>query len=153
MVRFRNVIAALIAFVLLPDVHALPPSPAFSGNWVEVQPKSGPPMRLKLSQTGNQVEVWLSYRETFSDHPVGVAAVANDTATWTAPQSCAPQFRSAGYDYDHPGAYTVTLSWAQPANGEPPGSVLRWTQDVQWFAPCGGHPIGVERIRKALRRR
>jgi hypothetical protein len=153
MVCLRDSIAALIAFALLPAGYALPQSPAFSGVWMEGQPKSGPPMRLKLSQTGNQVEVWLSYRESFSHRPIGVATIEDGAATWTAPTSCAPQFRSAGYDYDNPAAYTVTLSWAKLASGAPLGSVLIWTQDVRWFAPCGGHPIGVERIRKVLDRR
>lgn len=109
-------------------------------------------MRIKLSQTGPQVQVWLSYRDSFGERAFGVGAVENDAATWTGPQSCAPRFRSAGYDYDQPSVITFTLSWGQPADDAPLGSVLVYTQETQWNAPCGGHQVGLERIQKVLTR-
>jgi hypothetical protein len=107
-------------------------------------------MRLKLSQTGSQVQVWVTYRDSFSDRVSAIGALENDTVTWTGPQGCVARFRSPGYDYSNPGQYTVTLSLRHPADGAQPGPVLLYTQDTQWNAPCGGHPIGTERLQRVL---
>jgi hypothetical protein len=162
MTRFQNAIATLLAFALLSDSPALlaqqrvtsAPQPlSFSGLWVELRPDSGPPMRLKLTQAGSQVQVRLSYRESFTDRVFGVATIENDRATWTGPQSCIDRFRSPGYNYDNPGANTFTLSLGKPIDAAHPGPSLLYIQEVQWNAPCGGHPIGTERIRKILTRK
>jgi hypothetical protein len=162
MTRFQNAIATLLAFALLSDspavlaqqrVSAAPQPPSFSGLWVELRPDSGPPMRLKLTQAGSQVQVRLSYRDSFPDRVFRVATIENDRATWTGPQSCVAQFRSPGYNYDNPGANTFTLSLGKPIDGGQTEPLLLYIQDVQWNAPCGGHPIGTERIRKILTRK
>jgi hypothetical protein len=161
MTRFQSAVATLLALLLSNSPALLaqqlaasaPQSPSFSGLWIELRQDSGPPMRLKLTQGGAQVQVWLSYRDSFSDRVFGVATIENDRATWTGPQSCAVQFRSPGYNYDHPGVNTFTLSLGKPIDGVQPGPSLLYIQDVQWSAPCGGHPIGTERIRKILTRK
>lgn len=109
-------------------------------------------MRLKLDQAGPQVQVWISYRDSFGDRPFGLAAVQNNAAIWTGPQTCAPRFRSSGYDYSKPSRITVTLSWIQAADRVAADPPLLWTQDTEWNAPCGGHLIGTERIQKVLAR-
>jgi hypothetical protein len=162
MTRFQNAIATLLAFALLSGspaalaqqrVSSAPQPAGFSGLWVELRPDNGPPMRLKVTQAGSQVQVRLSYRDTFPDRVFGVATIENDRATWTGPMSCAVQFRSPGYNYDNPGVDTVTLSLGKPIDGGQPGPSLLYIQDLQWNAPCGGHPIGTERIRKILTRK
>lgn len=157
----QNAIAALLVFAVLSDTPALlaqqrvssaPQSSSFSGVWVELRPASGPAMRLKLTQTGSQVQVRLSYRDSFPDRAFAVAAIENDKVTWTAAMSCAVQFRSTGYNYDNPGIYTVTLSLGKPIVVGDPRPSLLYIQEFQWNAPCGGHPIGTERIQKILTR-
>jgi hypothetical protein len=157
----QNAIAALLVFAVLSDTPALlaqqrissePQSPSFSGIWVELRPASGPAMRLRLTQTRSQVQVRLSYRDSFPDRVFGVATLEDDRATWTAPMSCAVQFRSLGYNYDNPGIDTVALSLGKPIVVGDLRPSLLYIQEFQWNAPCGGHPIGTERIQKILTR-
>ncbi len=150
MIRFQNAMA-LLAFALLSETLGSA-TPNFSGLWVEVRPASGPPMRLKLTQAGSRVQVYLSYRDSFSAAVVDEAIIEDDRAVWTMRQSCVVQFRSPGYNYDNPGKNTFTLSLGQSIDGQP-GPVLYYIQETQWNAPCGGHPIGIERIRKVLIRK
>jgi hypothetical protein len=148
--RFGLLLIAGLACCTLA-VSARQAAPDFSGVWMETNPQSGPPMRLKLNQNGSQLEVRMSYTGTFGDQPFGVATIYNNnTATWSAPQGCAPRFRTAGYDYSNPGVNTFTLVLRRSMNSGIPTWVIRYSQDVVWNAPCGGHPVGTERIRKML---
>jgi hypothetical protein len=92
--------------------------PTYSGTWVEMRPQTGPAMRLSLTQRGSQVEVRISYSGTFSVKVFGVASIqSNNSATWTAPESCATKFRKPGYSYDNPGETLFSLSLGEPIDG------------------------------------
>jgi hypothetical protein len=150
MIRFRSAMA-LLAFALLSETLGSA-TPNFSGLWVEVRPASGPFMRLRLTQAGSRVRVQASYRDSFSAGVFGDATIEDDRAIWTIPQSYVVQFRSPGYNYDDPGKNIFTLSLGQPIDGQL-GPALYYIQETQWNARCGGHPIGIERIRKVLIRK
>jgi hypothetical protein len=141
-------IVALMSFAAA--VCARQSSSAFAGVWMETRPQSGPPMRLKLTENGSQLEVRMSYTGTFGDQVFGVATIYNNMATWSSPQGCAPRFRTAGYDYSNPGVNTFTLVLKRSMDSGIPTWVLHYKQTVQWNAPCGGHPVGTELIRKVL---
>jgi hypothetical protein len=131
-------------------VRPEPPLANYSGLWLEIRPVSGPPMNLKLTQNGSQVTVQLSYNGTFGDDVFGIATINNDRATWTVPQPCAPQFRTAGYNYDNPGINLCSIALRQGFKDGQPARMLVYEQDVRWNVPCGGNPIGTQRIRKTL---
>jgi hypothetical protein len=141
-------IAALTSYTIA--VSARQAGPGFSGLWMETNPQSGPPMRLKLTQNGSQLEVRMSYNGNFDGPPFGLATIYNNMATWSLPQGCAPRFRTAGYDYTNPGVNTFTIVLRQSVNSGIQTWVIRYSQDIQWNAPCGGHAVGTERIRKVL---
>jgi hypothetical protein len=88
--------------------------PDFAGVWVEIKPASGPPARLKVTQSGSRLQIWLSYFEGFPDPPWGVAQIEKGSAIFARPQACNPPFRWDGYNYDNPGLNTFTLSLRQP---------------------------------------
>jgi hypothetical protein len=151
MLRFRFGFAPLIALFVFSNAQTIsarqgitstPPLAGFSGDWVETKLASGPPMRLRFSQNGSQVTVWLTYSETFSDRVFGMATIKNGVATWAAKQTCAEQFQSPGFDYSNAGRNTFALSFVQPEGQT--GPVLVFTQVTEWNAPCGGHKIGTE---------
>jgi len=151
MIRFRPAPFCLIALLQFSNAQALSSQQVitsatlptgFSGVWTETKPTNGPPMRIKFTQNGSQLMVWLSYSNSFSERPFGTATIKNGIATWAAPQSCVERFRSPNYRYDKPGINTFALSFLQ-ADGQP-GPVLVYTQVTQWNVPCGGHPVGTE---------
>jgi hypothetical protein len=157
MLRLRLALVALFALLLFPEAQTLraqpginsaPPPPVFSGVWTETRPAKGRPMRIKLSQDGAQVMVWLSYSDSFSGRVFGAATVRNGVATWAAPQGCVERFQSPGYNYDNPGLNTFTLSFLA-ANGQL-RPVLVYTQVTLWNVPCGNHRIGTEGVQKVL---
>lgn len=125
--------------------------PDFSGIWIEVSQHSGPAMRLRLDQSGSRVEVRITANEQFPDKVFGVATIENGTAIWSGPQSCVGRFQSPGYSYDDPSVNRFKLSLSPAAPGEEP--LLVFVEETQWKAPCGGHPIGVERIERTFKRR
>jgi hypothetical protein len=157
MLHFRFAFAPLTALLLFSNaqtisarqsISATPPLSGFSGDWTETkQAASGPPMRLRLSQSGTQLTVWQTYTDTFSD-PVATATITNGVATWAKRQSCAERFQSLGFDYSNAGRNTYSLSFVQ-AEGQP-RPVLVYTQVTEWNAPCGGHKIGTEGQQKLL---
>lgn len=112
-------------------------TPNFAGTWVEVDPSNGtPPTRLQITQFGSLV--------TFNNQQ---ATIVNGAASVSHPMSCAPQFRTAGFNYDGPGlagpsTFTVRLV----------GSQLLYDMQWNWSAPCGGHPIGLEQKQVRLQR-
>ena len=118
----------------------------FGGRWLEEHPQSGPPMRLRLIPNDNQVAVHLSYTDTFSDDIFGTAIIRGNLASWSAPQSCAPQFQSPGYNYNNPGANFFSMT----IRNDDGRRMLIYTQITRWNAPCGGNPIGTQRIQKTL---
>jgi len=157
MFSFRLAIVSLIAPLVFSGAKTLSahqgisstePPTGFSGVWIETKPTSGPPMRMKFAQNGSKLMVWLSYSDSFSDHPFGMATVKDGLATCAVRQSCAERFQSPGYNYDHPGMNTFAVSFLQ-ADGQT-GPVLVYTQVAQWNVPCGGHPIGTEGRQKLL---
>jgi hypothetical protein len=122
----------------------------YSGIWQETNAQSGTPMRAKLEQNNNQVNVWLSYTDIFADRVDGVATIGGNRATWAIPQGCAPRFQTAGYNYDNPGTnlFVLVIRPASPGGGT--ARTLIYRQETTWNSPCGGHPIGTERIQKTL---
>jgi len=133
----------LAAYILIPTGANKKHLPDFSGVWVETNPEKGPPMRLDLRANGSQLTVRISYTEQFG----GVIAqpiVENETAVWRTPQGCAAQFQKPGYNYSKPGENMFTLGLR--------GSLLIYEQQTTWIVPCDGHPAGVEKTTKTLRR-
>jgi hypothetical protein len=127
--------------------------PDFSGVWVETQPNGISPLHLELIHSGSRVQVRISRYDYFPDHVFGVATVENGTASWSAPQGCAAQFRWPGYKYDNPGVNIYTLSLRQPTEPGESGPLLVYVQETHWNAPCANnHSIGTERTQKILRR-
>jgi TPR repeat protein len=106
------------------------PGPNFAGTWFEINPKdSAKPRRLVLQQNGAQV--------TFAGFQL---TINQGVATWTGPQSCAPQLQRSGYNYGSSGvAGTSTLKMSLE------GTTLVYENNANWTAPCDGHPIGNER--------
>lgn len=120
-------------------------SPTFTGTWLQTDPPKGtPPMRLKISQTGNQFSASISYTNVFSPRADGQGTVDGGKAVWREPQGCGPRFQTSGYDYTNPGVNIFTMQLS--------GSVLVYTQETDWTSPCGGHPIGKETVVKHLQR-
>jgi hypothetical protein len=149
----RIAAAALLLPVVVLSSAVGSDSPDFSGVWVETHPAGGPPVRLLLIQSGSQVQVRLSYRDTFSDLIFGAGTIENGTATWTLRQSCVGRFRWPGYNYDNPGVNRFSLSLRDPGEPGQPGPRLIYVQESQWNVPCASnHPIGTERIQKILKR-
>jgi hypothetical protein len=147
-----SAVAALLSLLLLSTAVGAD-VPDFSGLWVETQPAGGPPMRLQLTQSGARVQVRLSYRDSFPDAPFDIATIENGAATWTMPQGCIARFQWPGYNYDHPGVNTFTLSLRQPTEVGQSAPLLVYVQETRWNAPCANnHPIGTERVQKILRR-
>jgi hypothetical protein len=146
-------VTALLALLVGPGA-AGSDLPDFSGVWVETQSRSGPPLRLELTQSGSRVQVRISSRDYFPDAVFGVAAIENGTATWTSPQGCIARFRWPGYNYDNPGATTFTLSLRQPSDPGESGPLLVYSRETHWNVPCAAnHPIGTERAETILKRR
>ena len=114
----------------------------FAGTWLQTD-QTNPLMRLRITQNGTQLTVWLSYTDNFGQ-PFGQARIKGRYGTWSEAQRCAPQFRKPGYNYDNPGMNFFTL--------ELQGSVLTYTQVTDWTSPCDGHPVGTEQIVKHLQR-
>jgi hypothetical protein len=148
----RAAVAALLS--LLPPSGALASdAPDFSGVWVEISPKSGPPLRIQLTQSGSRVQVRLSGRDNFPDRVLGVATIEDGTAVWRATQACVEQFQWPGYNYDKPGVNTFTLALRQPTQLDEPGPLLVFVVETHWKVPCASnHPIGTERTQRILRR-
>jgi S1-C subfamily serine protease len=116
----------------------------FVGIWIEKDPSDGrPPMRIDVRQDGSRITVRLSYTQVF-DGVFGEALVEGGVATWTNPQGCAELFRKPGYSYGNPGINIYTLRLQD--------SDLLYQQESKWTVPCDGHPVGVEKINKTLRR-
>src|SRR5580700_5727888 len=88
---WRIAVAALLPVLLVSSAIGFD-LPDFNGEWVEIQPSSGPPERLQLTQSGSRVQVRISYRESFSEAVFGTATIENGTATWTLPQACVARF-------------------------------------------------------------
>ena len=122
------------------------PRQEFGGLWLEEHPQSGAPLRLRLIQNDNQVAVHLSYTDSFSNDVFGTATIRGNVASWSMPQSCALQFQSPGYNYDNPG----TNFFSMTIRNEDGRRMLIYTQTTRWNAPCGGNPIGTQRLQKAL---
>ena len=121
-----------------------------AGICLEAHPHSGPPMRIKVVPAGDQIEVWASYRGTFGDRPFAKAMLENGSWTWGGAQTCAPQWRSRGYDYTFPATYSFELHVSDaPLNGKHAPALL-FVRVVEWNAPCGGHPIGTDREERTL---
>jgi TonB family protein len=135
----------------LPPTGNPEPASAFAGIWVEKNPTSGPPMRLKLAPRGSQIEVYLSYTASWGSRPFGVATIQNDNATWTEIQTCGEMHRKPGYNYDHPGDNFWNLSIRRPIADSALGPILFYTQETRMYVPCGGS-IGTQRIVKVLER-
>jgi hypothetical protein len=135
--------------LLAVSIAAASDAPDFSGVWAETQPGNGRPLRLQLTQSGSQVQVRISYGDAFPNKLLATATLQNGTAVWTLPQSCIARFRWAGYNYDHPGASTFTLSLQAGESGPQ----LVYVEETRWNAPCANnHPVGTERIQKILKR-
>jgi hypothetical protein len=148
----RIAVVALLPVALLSSA-VNSDMPDFSGLWVEMDPAVGPPMRLQLNQSGSELQVRMSYRDTPPYSVFGVAAIENGAASWTLPQSCIARFQWPGYSYDNPGINRFSLSLRDPADPGQPGPLLVYVQETEWHVPCANnHPIGTERIEKILRR-
>lgn len=129
----------------LPATVPEPSSPDFAGTWAEIRPEdSARPMRLKIEQSGNEIQLYLSYTQSFSNKPFFQAPIKNGRAIATMPQGCAKIFQHAGYKYDDPSVNIFSVSLRN--------SVLIYEQSTQWTSPCDGHPIGVERNERQLQR-
>jgi hypothetical protein len=153
-IRWLGIAAAIILSIPLTSSAFGSDVPGFTGVWMELQPKSGPAMRLQVTQLGSRLQVRISYRDFFSDAVFGVATVENGTPVWTSPQGCAARFRRLGYDYDNPGLNTFTLSLHQPAEPGELSPRLVYVQETRWNVPCANnHPIGTERVERILGRR
>jgi hypothetical protein len=161
MSRFQGAFSLILILTLLASAPALRAQQRateralldnFAGVWVETHPHSGPPMRLQLLPAGDRIEIWFSYRDVFPSRPERVAAIENDRLTWSTGQGCAMRWRSPGYDYTSPGVNTFWLRLGEVTVKGKQTPALLYMQEVQWNAPCGGHPIGKERIEKTLLR-
>jgi len=119
-------------------------SPDFSGVWKQTNAHApSPPMRLKITQSGADLTIYISYTDAFG-RPFTSAAIQQGIALARMNQGCAPKFQSQGYDYKQPGFIT----WQYYLTG--PKLIV--DEEVHWTSPCGGHAIGVELIRKELAR-
>jgi hypothetical protein len=112
-----------------PGTPAAPAAiPNFAGNWIEINPANGNQLRLQITQNGTGLNV-----------DGNIMTVVNGVAAQTHPQSCAPRFRTPGYDYNGPnlaGPNTLKLSIS--------GAILIYEVIVDWLVPCGGHSPGTE---------
>ena len=145
-----RVAGAALLSLLAVLIASASDSPDFSGVWVETQPDSSRPLRLQLTQSGSQVQVRISRGDSFPEKIFATATLQNGTAVWTLPQSCIARFRWAGYNYDHPGTSTFTLSLQAGESG----LQLVYVEETRWNAPCANnHPVGTERVQKILKRR
>jgi hypothetical protein len=125
------------------------PAAKFAGVWREILPLAasdhGHPMWLKLDQDGQDVvSVEISYTGSFSGGKFGSAVVKGNKAAWTVFQGCAAPFQHPGYNYDHPGSDTFTMTID--------GSTLTYEAVTLWSSPCDGHPTGAETETKKLQR-
>ena len=120
----------------------------FAGIWIEDKPWRQPyPMRLKLElkseQDVPQVTVWISYRDNLGG-PIATANFNHGRVVWEAEEACAQEFRHAGYNYDKPGLDKFRLGIR--------GKTLIFERETTWFAPCDGHPAGVEKLTRRMSR-
>ena len=122
----------------MPVAKLKSPGPNFAGTWFEINSKpSAKPRRLVLQQDGAQV-TFAGFQLTINEGGI---------ATWSGPQSCAPQFRDSKYKYDEAGtAGTSTLKMSLE------GATLVYENNTNWSAPCAGHPIGHDQNISRFRR-